>query len=268
MKINELFRLSRILTGVKQYILAESVGITRQAIQRFECGRSTLSRHKLRQIAPILNINPDFLDDQSINPYKGRGLIKMFFHEEGASHMIPEPVNILVTSNDELKFISLLSNFDIRTLTVESLSLFVDPIYAVVVMDKSDNVFLLRRRANTNYIKLDGKLYMAVWSVVETPGNGEKSKSMYFATKKISHDLHKKIKEWSVERTDIEPLFFECEFARYTEPTEDEAKIILATRDLNIGSISKIELLILKELREKRVNTDEIISWIETLEDK
>jgi len=35
-----------------------------------------------------------------------------------------------------------------------------------------------------------------------------------------------------------------------------------------MGTISKIELLILKELREKRVNTDEIISWIEVLENK
>lgn len=209
-KINELFRLSRILEGVKQKDIAMSAGISQPAIQRFETGLTTLSVTTLRKIAPILHINPEFVTDQAKNPFNSKELIKMFFNER-MSYYIVEPLNLLVTFNDELKFISLESSFDLSP-KIGDLSLYPNPTYAVTIRDQNDNIFLLRRKKNTAFVKLDGQLDVEVCPIVQVYSDRKKLGSMYFSSKKISYDLYKKIKDWSVERKDVEPLFSQCHF--------------------------------------------------------
>ncbi|MBW2570508.1 MAG: helix-turn-helix transcriptional regulator, partial [Deltaproteobacteria bacterium] len=165
MKIEELFRLTRELQGKKQTDIARQVGITRPALSNLESSRSSLSIATLQKIAPLININPEFVIDQAKNPFQSKELIKMFFDEKLAYYIL-EPLNVLITFNDELKFISLISNFDLPP-KISRLSLSPHPIYAIAVKDKDNNIFLLRRKLNTAFVKVDGSLYMDVWSIIE-----------------------------------------------------------------------------------------------------
>jgi transcriptional regulator with XRE-family HTH domain len=158
-KTEELFRLARVLQAIKQRDIARKVDITHSALSSYEAGRYTLSRATLRRIAPLLNINPDFLDDQSVNPFKSKDLIKMFFNEQMFAYIIIEPLNVLIAVNKQLKFISMISNIDLFSKAVGNLSLFQKPIYAIAVKDQDDNVFLLRRKSKAAYIKIDGAFY-------------------------------------------------------------------------------------------------------------
>jgi len=210
MKLNELFKLSRILEGVSQVDLASAVEISQPAIQRFESGQPTLSVATIRKIAPFLKINPEYVIDETKNPFKSDELIKMFFNEKMSLYII-EPINVLVFFNNKLKFISLVSNINLPS-KVSGLSLSPNPIYAIAVEDENNNIFLLRRIIKTNFIKLDGPLYMDIWPLVVMSGSKKKLRSMYFASQKIDRDLHQKITDWTVKREDIAPLFSRCTF--------------------------------------------------------
>jgi len=215
MKIEELFRLTRELQGKKQTDIAYQVGITRPALSNLESSRSTLSISTLLKIAPLLCINPEFVIDQTKNPFQSKELIKMFFNEKvtyyAVKSSITEPLNVLIAFNDELKFISLISNFHLPP-KISRLSLSPYPIYAVAVKDQDNNIFLLRRKANIAFVKLDGHLCMDIWPITEVFGDQKKLRSMWFAYWEIDKELHRKIEDWTVERADIEPLFSQCDF--------------------------------------------------------
>jgi len=210
-KTEDIFRLARVLQGKRQRDIARKVSITHSALSSYEAGRYTLSLSTLHQIAPLLNINPDFVTGKSKNPFKSEKLIKMFFNEQMHKYIIIEPINVLTGCNQKLEFISLVANIDLIT-KVKNLSLFQKPIYAIAVRDGDNNIFLLRRKIKTAYIKLDGAFYLEVWPILEIFGDEKIKGATYFAEKEINKDLYRKIKDWAVERKDIEPLFDECLF--------------------------------------------------------
>ena len=55
---------------MSQSDIAQEVGITQSAVAQFERGESALSRDKFIQMAPLLNINPKFLETSTGNPFK------------------------------------------------------------------------------------------------------------------------------------------------------------------------------------------------------
>ena len=55
MRIAELFRITRIAKGIKQFRLAELAGISISAFARFEGGKLGLSNDTLLRIAPHLD---------------------------------------------------------------------------------------------------------------------------------------------------------------------------------------------------------------------
>lgn len=58
-----LFRLARRAQGKTQSWVAGKVGISRATLAQFETGRPAISAATMRRIAPILNINPAYIDD-------------------------------------------------------------------------------------------------------------------------------------------------------------------------------------------------------------
>ncbi|MBN2569411.1 MAG: helix-turn-helix transcriptional regulator [Deltaproteobacteria bacterium] len=256
--LNKLFKLSRILKSVKQKDLANAVGITRQAIQRFEAGLTTLSPDTLRKVAPHLHINIEHITDQTKNPYDYRGLIKMLFSEKYIDPTF-EPIATLVLANSKLEFISLIAKIDPIT-RIKNMTLLQNPVYSVAIRDQDNNIFLLRRKSKTDYVLADGNLHNTMWQTLEFVK--EKRKLFYFATSQVDRNLYKKIQSWTVEREDIEPLFSQCEFASYIDPTQQEYEQLINQRDLNIEPLTELQLMIVKRLCEEKISSDEVLEWI------
>jgi len=83
-----------------------------------------------------------------------------------------------------------------------------------------------------------------------------------FGVQKINNDLYEKIRSWTVERVDIEPLFSQCKFAFYIDPTQRELEQLKEQRNQGMDILNVLELRLVKELREKKISTDEVLKWI------
>lgn len=77
--LNQLFSFAWKAQGIKQGSLARKVGIAQPSLSQFENGQATLSRKTLHAIAPLLNLNPEYIDCESENPFRSSELIRMFF---------------------------------------------------------------------------------------------------------------------------------------------------------------------------------------------
>lgn len=261
MKTNELFRLSRILVGKKQRDIARKVSITHSALSSYEAGRYTLSMATLLQIAPLLNINPDFVTGKSKDLYKSEKLIKMFFSEGMVSYGILEPINTLLAFNDKLAFLSLISKFDLP-FKGTNFRLSLNPIYAIAIKDEDNNVFLLRRKLKADYVLADGNLHDKMLFTLRFVE--ERRRLLYFAALEIDRNLHEKIKTWTVEREDIEPFFSQCEFMSYLDPTQQELAQLRKQRDMNIEPLTALELTIIKEVRVEEIGSDQALKSIQS----
>ena len=257
MKVNQLLKIIREATGKKQRYIAEQCGIRQQSLQRYETGRASLSKDTLLKIAHFLNINPEYISDQTKNPFNSSGLIKMFFSEKFIDPVFL-PTDMIVWVNSKLEFISLRTKIDIIS-RIKNVTPFQAPVYAVVIRDQDNNIFLLRRKSKTDFVIADGNLYDHMSYMLQA--RKEERKSMYFATQEIDKDLYEKIKDWSVERADVEPLFAKCKFIFYLNPTQQELGQLREQRDLQIEPLTELELVITKKLREKNISTDEVLKW-------
>jgi len=261
MKTNEIFRLSRILGGKKQKEVAAGVGIKQPSVQRYEAGLTKLSKNTLLRIAPLLDINPEYVTDQTKNPFQSEGLIKMFFSEDMVSYGILEPINTLLAFNDNLTFLSLISKFDLP-FKGTNFNFSLNPTYAIAIKDEDNNVFLLRRKLKTDYVLADGNLYDKMSFTLRFVK--ERRRSLYFAALEIDKNLHEKVMSWTVEREDIEPLFSECKFMSYFDPTQQELAQLRKQRDMNIEPLTALELTIIKEVRVEEIGSDQALKSIQS----
>lgn len=217
MHLGEFFKDVRKYQGLKQQHVAQEVGITHVALSRFEAGRSVLSHETLSKIAVILNINPRFLSDQSMNPFYSNKLLKMYL---SADFM-------------EVKY-SLLSLFQVMLHTqVTEMYLLVPPVslldrivrlnigqeipvYAITCRDREGNMYLFRRKSGNEFILKTKELIVAIKNMLYTVNKARERTPFPYKLRKIDKDLYEKIKDWSVEKQDLSFLFQE----------EDKSKII------------------------------------------
>jgi transcriptional regulator with XRE-family HTH domain len=65
-QVGARLRMQRMLVGMSQEKLGESLGVTFQQIQKYEKGANRISASTLKQIARVLNVQPSFfLEDAS-----------------------------------------------------------------------------------------------------------------------------------------------------------------------------------------------------------
>ena len=251
MEINKIFKIARESQNINQTIISEAAEITQTAISKFENGNSTLSEKTLKKIAPLLNINPDFVSGKSLNPFKSSSLVKLFVGLGGLYFFL----NLFLEYNRKLDFLSIAPRFSgMEKLTKQfGIRLLVSIvgkkissaagtfIYAVAVRDASNNYFLIRNFNNKGFLLWEGEDENIEWYVnkilyknkffEETRGHGDRSYT--FNRLEINRPFYEKIRDWNIKRKDIEPLFR----SKSKEPltlTETEKKLILSVREKSI----------------------------------
>jgi transcriptional regulator with XRE-family HTH domain len=193
------------MQGIKQTILAQEVGLSKSAIAKFESRTSSLSLTNLKKIASVLSINPDYLDNNKLNPFKSDKLIKMTLPPALSLKTDFSLIYFLAENNQNLT-IAMLTPEDMFPFNILSDTIFAYPIYAIAVKDQDDNMFIFRKKEKSVYtaaITGEKKLELELNRIAK-----EQGKIMHVYTRGIDRTLYKKIQSWDdLTREDLNPLF-------------------------------------------------------------
>lgn len=227
---------------MKQIDVAAAANITHVALSRFESGKSTLSRETLMKIAPLLNINPQFLQGDSANPFHAKNLIKMSLSETLSGPNF-DLIYFLAEVNQRLDLIYLLLPpvFG-RKLARVGLGGGLYTI-AIAIRDGEHNYFIVRPKLTVTKVgEITGLQEMQ--TLLEAKAAASGCKPPLFTPRPIDSGLLKKIQSWTVERADIEPLFGESQIEVKKESmysfSSKEKKIIKILSEFNTEEGEKI----------------------------
>lgn len=149
-----LFRSARRAQKLSQLEITKKlkedkeVSVGQTSLAKFENGRATLSLKALSEMAPFLNLNPEYILNGFGNPFKQatpETIIKMFFQEDKPGSIDFYLINLILEINERVSILSLKPHMpveaDRRLLRKRGSRHF----YALVVMDADENLFLFRR---------------------------------------------------------------------------------------------------------------------------
>ena len=255
LSVGKLFKLVRELTGKTQPEVSASAKITYQSLQQFEKAQASLSKETLKMMAKALYINPEYIDDTSLYPFKSNGrLIKMFM-PDGLIFDNLEPLYLLSKLNKQLRMITLIAPFpELKRFSNIGLPL----IYAILLKDDHNNVFLFRRKKEKDIFNLSADYPSPI--VKLTKISQENKSVISFAQKELSRDVFDKIREWnSLSIADIKYLIDEeTTFTKLFEPTEAEIFQLELQRTMGIESLSRYELMFINEIRTKDIAIEKV----------
>jgi len=222
LELHQIFKMAREAQGIKQSLVAKKGGIAPPSLSQYENGHATLSTKTLLKLAPILNINPSYIKGESANPFLSKDLIKMFLPERFLTGMDYAPIEFLVRFNSALEIVFLIPASRVKAFDkVISKTIIGQLTIAILIRDQDGNTFILRRKTSGAY--LVGELDLqAKLSQIAKEEKKEK-KELVFRTEKITRDLFKKIKDWTVTKRDVEALFSKTQ---KIELSADEKKLI------------------------------------------
>ncbi len=241
MRIFELFRRAREAKGLKQSEIADQCGISRSALARFETGSLRLAEETLLLIAPLLDIDPEFLRGNARIPFKSPtgSLIKFLVDKYRVNSDVL--LSRLIALSDVLEVYYLyppLTIVDrIRHLNVAS-----NPTYALLMKDEAGNVYLFRCKSPKDFLAWDESI--SSWMSEQRRMAG---KSGHFEPLIISKELFEKIRDWQgIDKED-----FDAVFSQKTENliykgialSEAEKKLILFIRDQHLDPEETIQKL-------------------------
>lgn len=157
-------RMVRDAQGISQSELSEKIGVSQSAIAQFEKMKATLSMQRLIRMAPILNVNPDYLQTGIGNPFRQtikQKTIKMFFPEDPLGRIDTTLVRVIMDANKQAEFFSLRpGHFNSRLFAKEGETVKKvlnqwqrqrgenNMLCALFVCDGDNNTFLFKRKNN------------------------------------------------------------------------------------------------------------------------
>lgn len=199
MRVAELFRKAREAKGLKQAEIADQCGISRSALARFETGSLRLADENLLVIAPLLDINPEFLHGNTKIPFKSQSaeLIKFTVNKYHVNTDIL--LTAILTTCDVLDVFYLSPPLTIVD-RLRHLNIADNPTYALLMGDEGGNIYLFRCKSAKDFIAWDNNL--SSWYSEQRKLTG---KSGHFEMKTISKVLYEKIRDWNdVNKVDVE----------------------------------------------------------------
>lgn len=221
-----LFSTTRKLQGIRQGHISKSLGIAQSSVARFEAMKATLGLGTIERIAPLLNIDPLYVSGESGNPFKSDKLIKMLLPEGLASGIDFSILYFLAEKNRVLNLALLVPpmKYYQKLLAMGAME---NPVYAIALKDANGNCFIFRRKAN---YPLYGKreLELKLQEISTKYGH-----EMNVIMNRIGEDLTSKIKNWTVERKDTEPLLENINVSLV--PTENEIELLKMLRRQNVN---------------------------------
>lgn len=208
MSVQQLIHDARCLQGIRQTELAKALQIrSSSAISQFEKSIASISVDKLKQMASILNLNPQYITEyKGCNPFKQMNpnkVIQMFLStNEGGSIITHGILDLIINWNERASFIALNAENCpgrqyIRCKRWKKMGM---KYYALLIQDEDSNLFIFKRKDNSYFSvgNLDSKLFG------ETQSN---YKHFTFHEERISEKLYHHIKNWQIDKRVIDPLF-------------------------------------------------------------
>lgn len=196
-------RSVRAAQGITQKGLAEDIKITQSAITQYENEVAVLSKEKLREIAPYLNLNPEFIDLGNGNPFKQRDRHKilMMYFPQTSSGGIDYSIILrqILQYNDLALFLFLKpsestdDSLRARRWRAKGLSS-----YALVIQDQDNNVFIFKRKDDGFFNEKDLLL------LIEQEEARQKSFDVHHVILQV--ELYKDIRKWHFTNRQIESL--------------------------------------------------------------
>lgn len=188
-KLQVLFRKIRESQGISQAKLAEKAGITQGAITHFEHMRATISDKKLMKMAPMMNLNPDYIEKKTRNPFKQADknkLIKMYISENEVGELDFSLLQFIAQINERAFFYILKPSFSL----LKGQRIMLHSAYALLVKDADENVFVFRRKRTDDvfdYFEFRRHLI-----------DSAAKEGKYFGVKMvtISESIYEKIQKW------------------------------------------------------------------------
>lgn len=255
LSVNKLFKLVRELTGYTQPGVSASAKIAYQSLQQFEKGQVSLSKETLTMMAKALYINPEYIDDDSVYPFKSDGRLIKLFMPDGLVFDNLEPLYFLSKLNRQMRMITLVAPFpELKRFTNIGLPL----IYAITLKDDHDNIFLFRRKKEKDIFNLSGDYPSPI--VKLTKISQEYKCVLSIAQKELSRDVFDKIRDWNLlSIKDIKDLIdTEIKFTKLFEPTEAEVLQLERQRTIGIENLSGYELMLINEIRTKDIAIEKV----------
>lgn len=241
MRIAELFRRAREAKGLKQSDIADQCGISRSALARFETGSLRLAEETLLLIAPLLDIDPEFLRGNATIPFKSPtgSLIKFVVDKY---HVNTDMLLATVLARCDVLEIYYLTPPLTIVDRIRHLNVAANPTYALLMRDEAGNVYLFRCKSPKDFLAWDDSI--SSWQSEQRRMSG---KSGHFEQLIISKELFEKIRDWQ----DIDKADFDSLFSQKTENliykgialSEAEKKLILFIREQHLDPEETIQKL-------------------------
>jgi len=201
-RLPQFFKFARTIQGIRQAELARKAGIAQPSLSQFENARATLSQETLLSLARHLGINPEYLRDESCNPFKTRRLIRIFFNESLLGGMDYSILERFVDINTSVELTFLLGKSKIEKIDRILAKTVVGPFtQAVLLHDQDDNMFLFSRKRKGAVLVGELDLQARLREVALREG-----KTISFESIRIPRSLSRKIDDRTVQRKDIEDL--------------------------------------------------------------
>ncbi|MCX5815247.1 MAG: helix-turn-helix transcriptional regulator [Proteobacteria bacterium] len=231
-----MLRFAREMQGKKQRAVAQAACITQQSVNAYEHGYASLSVDTLKKIAVTIGLNPEYLSDPTVNPFKSDELIKMELPERYINSGIDfEIFYFLATNNKRLRIIFL---YSMSTKSKQLLrgTIFGNPVWAIACQDTDGNIFLFKRKK-----RLMGPVLGDQELRIEIVKYRSANKLILIEDKEIGDKLLTKISDWTITKSDLEGIF----------SVDDD--ILL----------DELDTLVIKTMRNKRIGHRKMLEIIE-----
>ncbi len=241
MRIAELFRRAREAKGLKQSDIADQCGISRSALARFETGSLRLAEETLLLIAPLLDIDPEFLRGNATIPFKSPtgSLIKFVVDKY---HVNTDMLLATVLARCDVLEIYYLTPPLTIVDRIRHLNVASNPTYALLMKDEAGNVYLFRCKSPKDFLAWDESI--SSW---QSEQRRLSDKSGHFEQLIISKELFEKIRDWQgIDKADFDSLFSqktENLIYKGTALSEAEKKLILFIREQHLDPEETIQKL-------------------------
>lgn len=157
----DFIHAARSAQNISQASIAKKLGVSQAAIAQYEKGRATLSFNTLKKMAPLINMNPDYMGfHSSFNPFKQRDksqIIKMTL-PENTSHEVDYSIPRFIVAKNVRTDVIFLRVSDVseeHSSRVIKLRNGGFSICAFAMRDIDGNIFLFRRRGKYAFFRED-----------------------------------------------------------------------------------------------------------------
>ncbi|HYA14872.1 MAG TPA: helix-turn-helix transcriptional regulator [Syntrophales bacterium] len=245
--------------GRTQVEVSSAAGIAQPSLQKYEKGQASLSKEVLIKMGETICLDPEYISGRAQYPFKSSsGLIKMFAQEGEIFKSLLDPLYLVADFSSKIDLICLVAPAEMLSKIYRKISL--PWIFALAFKDDRDNIFLIRGKKERDLINLAVSFPALIFNIL-------KSKCVFsIAQKEVTKKLFDKIRNWgAVSRKDIAALFAEkdVDFKEVNKDlTYSEARQLIAQRNILRDTLSELDLVVIKAMREEKVSHEAVLKFI------